>query len=331
MVDLLVHWLARRPRPLLAVPAAVAVAVAVAVALGAGASADAADPSRSEGAPRLTTMPVHARFDGGGDGHDGSAGHGEGDGGDGGAGDGGGGDGGDGGDGGGQGGQPGALTGGLPSVVPGDGDGEGHGHGGDGGGDHGRHSDGGAGGATPVSVQPPPAVAVAPPVAPPLQIPAAQRPARPSRAGRPARGAPAHRRAPARPRRAGPPARPRPASPPPLAQTQVSTQTPTPLAPRTSHAPARHRAHRAGSRTGRRRHTGSSGASHSGRPANRRPMGISPGERGSPPARSPPRADAAVPAVTDRRAFSLLLAVPLLVLLSPLVITALSGRGLRRG
>jgi hypothetical protein len=38
-----------------------------------------------------------------------------------------------------------------------------------------------------------------------------------------------------------------------------------------------------------------------------------------------------VPAVTDRRAFSLLLAVPLLVLLSPLVITALSGRGLRRG
>jgi hypothetical protein len=60
-------------------------------------------------------------------------------------------------------------------------------------------------------------------------------------------------------------------------------------------------------------------------------MGISPGDRGSAPAGSPSRADAALPAVTDRRAFSLLLAIPLLVLLAPLVITTLSGRGLRRG
>jgi hypothetical protein len=57
-------------------------------------------------------------------------------------------------------------------------------------------------------------------------------------------------------------------------------------------------------------------------------MGITPGDRGSAPAGSDA---AALPADAGRRAFSLLLAVPLLVLLMPLLLTTLSGRSLRRG
>jgi hypothetical protein len=57
-------------------------------------------------------------------------------------------------------------------------------------------------------------------------------------------------------------------------------------------------------------------------------MGITPGDRGSAPAGSDA---AALPAQAGRRAFSLLLAVPLLVLLMPLLLTTLSGRSLRRG
>jgi hypothetical protein len=298
MLALLAHGFDRRTRLLLAIAALIAVALVLEV----GASADAADPSGTDGTPPRDSMRADVRPQGGQDGQDGQD---NGDGQD----EQGGGQDGDGQDNGGQGAvqadQPGDQAPGMPAA---------------GGQDEQGRQDGGAGGGQPPAFPQPPVAAAAPPIPALPPAPTTQPAAHPRPVSRPAPAQPAHRPPPVRPavpRPVAQPAAPAPGAPPKQLASQARHRPlgATPRSP--AKPPARHPRSRAGrgSRTSARR------PHHPDRPA----IAPVPVQRLHEPAVAPAGASAE-PAGTAGRAFSLLLAVPLVVLLLPLLAGPLTGR-----